>query len=554
MKKIKILGLFFLLISVAGCKKSFLKEENKSNIVSNDYFSTPDGYEKLVNSAYASLRSVYSSPFMYCAGTDMYLEAVDVVPAGLSEYRTLSPDDGNVSAFYTACYKSIQTCNAGLYYNGKIPSSPTLPVRKGELQFLRAYYYFLMVRTFGGVAIVSDYIDKPILEFNRNTAAEVYDFIIKEMNESLDLVPETTTDFGRVTKRAVRHFLAKVYLTRGYETFGTPQDFQSAATFADAAINGQTLSTSFEDLFYPGNEKNSEILFSIQYSSASLSNGGLSGGNTQAYYFGCYMGSEPSSGAPNRYFSLVPSLYVYDAFTADDARFDATFMVNVYQRYLDYYDQKNNRANLNIAWYFKPKWDNTTDAAWRAADPAHRSGTNIVPYGPLWQPSKNTPVLSNSTPSVKKFDDPSAKYGSATSTRDMFLARLGETYLIAAEAYFKAGNLPKAAERINEVRRRAAKPGREAAMVITTAAVDIDFILDERAREMVGEYERWFDLKRTGTLMTRTKKYNREIKTKWFDQGIDPFLGPDGKYRILRPIPSSAIIVNKGSYPQNPGY
>jgi hypothetical protein len=555
MKKIKILCLLFLLLAAAGCKKDFLKEDNRSNINSEDFYATSAGYEQLVNASYASLRTIYNSPFMYEVGTDMYTEGPDVLPVGLSEYRTLNADDANVTQYYTNLFKAIQTCNIGLYFNDKTDqTNSNLSVRKGELKFLRAFYYFIMVQTYGGVALVTERTDKPILEFQRNTAQEVYDFIGTEMNEALALVPETTEQFGRVTKRAVKHFLAKVSLTRGYETFGTQQDFTTAASLADEVINGQPLSTTFEDLFYPGNEQNEEILFSVQYDAASLLNGGFEGGNTQAYYFGSYMGSEVTSGAPLRYFSLNPSLYVYDALQKEDSRFEASFMVYVYDRYLDYYDKKADRANLDIAYYYKPKWDLSSDAAWRSQDPAHRANTKIIPYGVAWQPTKNTQTVGFECPAVKKFDDPTAKYGVATSTRDLFLARLGETYLIAAEAYFKAGDAATAALRLNEVRRRAAKPGMEAAMVITLADVTIDFILDERARELIGEYHRWFDLKRTGTLVKRNKIYNRDIKTKWFDQGINPFLGTNGQLKILRPIPSTAILLNENEYAQNPGY
>ena len=549
MKRILIPIILFLFVSLAACKK-FLEEENKSNVVAEEYYTT-GGYEKLVNAAYSTLRTVYSQPWLFTAGTDMYVEGRTEQPEGISEYRNLTPDDANVRDFYANVYKSIQVCNTALYFNDKTEKAPNLSFRKGEMQFLRAYYYFLLVQTFGGVSIVTDRFDAPVEEFRRNSAQEVYDFILSEMTQALTLVPETTADFGRVTKRAIRHYLAKVHLTRGYESFGNAQDFQTAATYADAAINGQALSTSFEDLFFPGNEKNPEILFSIQYDAASLPTS-TSGGNPQANYFGPNMGAQGAvQGYPSRAYLLVPTMYVFDVFTPQDARFDATFMIYYYQRYYDYYDKKNERATLNIKYYYKPKWDTQTDSAWRAADPARRNNTIIIPYSPAWQAGSNS--ADNATPAVKKFDDPKSSFGQSTSTRDFFLARLGETYLIAAEAYFKSGNLPLAVQRINEVRRRAAKPGQQAAMMITASTLTLDFILDERARELVGEYHRWFDLKRTGTLMQRTKVHNRDIKS-WFTLGIDPFLGTNGAFKILRPIPNAALDLNRAGVEQNPGY
>ena len=116
------------------------------------------------------------------------------------------------------------------------------------------------------------------------------------------------------------------------------------------------------------------------------------------------------------------------------------------------------------------------------------------------------------------------------------------------------GDAATAADRINEVRRRAAKPGKETEMMITPADVNIEFIMDERARELAGEYHRWFDLKRTGTLVERTRKYNRSIKA-WFDAGINPFEGNNGELKILRPIPSVALQLNQAKdVQQNPGY
>lgn len=555
MKKTYIIGVLFAFLFTTSCK-DFLDEENRSNIESDAYYATTEGYEKLVNASYSTLRSVYSEPWLFTAGTDLFVEGRNTQPPGISEYRNLTPDEADVEDFYRAVYKAIQVCNNALYFNDKTAESANLPVRKGEVQFLRAYYYYLLLQQFGGVPIITERFSEPsdAFAFNRNTDQEVYDFIITEMNEALAAVPEAA-DFGRVTKRAVRHFLAKVHLSKGYETFGSTTDFQTAATLADAAIAGQTLTIPFETVFTPGNERNAEIIFSIQYDATSLSNP-LSGGSNQNYWFGPYMGGQGATqGYPYRAYQLVPTMYLFDTFTEDDARFEGTFMIQYYQRYYDYYDKAGERETLPVRYYYAPKWASSPAdiAAWRAVNPALRTNTTVIPYSPVWE-ANTTTALDNATPAVKKFDDPKAQFSqNGSSTRDMFLARLAETYLIAAEAYFKLGDANTASARINEVRRRAAKPGAEARMQIGAGDVTIDFILDERARELAGEYHRWMDLRRTGTLMDRTKRYNRDIK-EWVAQGIDPFAGTNGQFKILRPIPSDAILLNQGEVQQNPGY
>src|SRR5690606_2597083 len=125
-------------------------------------------------------------------------------------------------------------------------------------------------------------------------------------------------------------------------------------------------------------------------------------------------------------------------------------------------------------------------------------------------------------------------------SRDITLSRLSETYLIAAEAYLNT-NPALGLERLNAVRSRAG---------ITTplTSYDIDVLLDERARELFGEYHRWFDLKRTGKLVERASLYNYLI-----DEAN--FAGANGELKILRPIPQSAIDLNQNrDFPQNPAY
>jgi hypothetical protein len=117
-------------------------------------------------------------------------------------------------------------------------------------------------------------------------------------------------------------------------------------------------------------------------------------------------------------------------------------------------------------------------------------------------------------------------------------------YLIAAEAAFRQSKLDVAAANLNQLRERAVVPGKEAEMLVVSSDVDLDFILDERARELYGEMHRWYDLKRTGTLLERVRLYN------------PPASGNIEEMHLVRPIPQTQLdrVTNPGDFQQNPGY
>ena len=147
---------------------------------------------------------------------------------------------------------------------------------------------------------------------------------------------------------------------------------------------------------------------------------------------------------------------------------------------------------------------------------------------------------------VKHLDPLRPEVNWTAGSRNVFVYRLADTYLLAAEAAFLSGNAQKAAEYINVVRRRAAVPGHEAEMEIKSSDVTIDFILDERARELMGEMHRWYDLKRTDKLMERMN-----------DPEISPMTAGKFKdYHVLRPIPRDQLtnVSNPEEFTQNPGY
>lgn len=545
----KIIILLGLVVTIFSSCNDFIEEDIRSNASADETYKTAAGFQFLVNSTYARLKTVYGGePWLFCAGTDMYAEGRTPEPAGLSQYTQLIPTSNNVDYLYKECYKAIQSVNKTVYYSTITEQTSKIPVLVGEAKFIRAMSYFLLVQTYGGVPIVDKNFTADNESFTRNTAEEVYTFIIKDLDESLAAVgTDPYTASGKVNKRAVQDLLAKVYLTRGYESFGTAADFTKAATYADAAIAGQTLTVAWSQLFLPANDLNAEVIFSVQFDKNSTSTSPTTLGNNQFYYFSSYLGgSETKGGAPLRSYNLCPTGYALGLYEKGDQRWAATFMNEVYENYYDFF-RVTDKTTLKLKHFYEPKWFTAQDKADYLASKEGKLATGFIyhPWGEYSAEYTLTKNIDYQTIPVKKFDDPDPLTPASTgpaSTRDFIVSRLGETYLIAAEAYLKAGQPATGLARLNEVRRRAGVAN------ATVAQFTIDYILDERGRELLGEYKRWFDLKRTGTLIARASQYNYTIKAANFN-------GNDGENKILRPIPQSALDLNPNKdFPQNPGY
>ena len=232
----------------------------------------------------------------------------------------------------------------------------------------------------------------------------------------------------------------------------------------------------------------------------------------------------------NRY---MPTRFLLDLFSDDDARYEGSFM----QAWLANSTSRPAGMNLGDTAVYTTK--NEINDAFEATR-KYRTYDRSKTYNANGSVKDNLHYVT-----LSKFMDPTRpSFNEAQSARDVFVIRLAEVYLIAAEASMKLNNLQGAADYINILRTRAAKPGRTAAMQILPTQVTLDFILDERARELAGEQLRWFDLKRTNKLIERINAYNPDNAA-----NLKPF-------HVVRPIPQSQIdaVTNRDEFKQNEGY
>jgi len=535
MKKIYLLATLFI-ATLSGCS-SFLDADLKSDVPGSDYYGTDAGFESLTNAAYSSLRTIYGGdPWLFEGGTDLFTGGRTAVDVSCLYGQAFTSANSAVTTFYTDHYKAISLANEVIYWGG---DETGRTARVAEARGLRAIWYLNLVQHFGGVPVVKERISGLLSSAERVSELEVYNFVVDELKaivSSSDLV--ATDNTGRFNKAAANHYLAKAYLCRGYKT-NSNTDFTEAVNAAKAAGAGNPLTTPFATLFSNAGEGNSEVLLFAEYSLETVQNN--TSGNKQQAHFGDYLNG---SGDGHKYTSstLAPSLWMHEVFNQNttnpdaDERYDATYMTELRQSYWDFYDSDKKDAST-VRFYYCPSWRIADVDAWRAALPSRANaqvvemkptGTNINGVVTTYQEKVTDDVFGVSC--FRKFDDIGNGrdiFSTTSSMRDIYLARLGETNLIAAEASIKLNQPAEAVKYVNVVRDRAKAPA------ATQTEMNIDYILNERARELAGENHRWTDLVRTGKLAEYVEAHNWEINA---GQVTNKF--------YLRPIPLSAIELN----------
>ena len=592
-----LVTLALVAFSTQACK-DFLEEELVSDVSAGSYYTTAKGLEDAVDATYSFLREIYSNERAYMLtifGTDTHTNGADGGWKSFNYYdNNLNSGAGILSEQWTFLYQGINQANSVLNRSeAVIDMDPaTKVIREAEVRFLRAFYYFYLVRTWGDVHFSLEETIGAQVTANKTDQAVIYsDGIIPDLEFAIANLPDAQSNYGRATKPAAQFLLGQAYLTRGYQPFAQGSDFASAEALLSSVIDDYNfaLVASHKDLWNQDKQINSEVIWAIQYSTDLILNGGDNGvGNRGHLYFGMEYDVQPGmirdiqNGRPFKRFR--PTDYMIDMWEqarADgDTRYDGTYKHVWYsndtrssgngiplwkQIHVDKGAKKADGTIVTAADIGKRRFEvgDTAlyipgpgkDAKWlgdeklkvrytvitrqQASYPASTLPTSDPNYYP------KDPFFYNERlfPTIDKFSDPRRPTIQwERGSRDWFVMRLADALLLRAEARFHQNKLQEAADDINVVRTRAATPGREADMLITAGDVTLDRILLERAWELDAEQIRWFDLARTKKLIEYVELYNPLGAV-----NIQP-------HHILRPIPQSQIDRTLGGYPQNDGY
>jgi hypothetical protein len=617
------LRLIALAISLTGimataCKKSFLDENAVSTLTTDSYYKTAAGFEDLVKSCYPLLRNIHQTRQLVLNGTDIFYPGgygdpkFPTAPANagsIHQYDVgLNGALADIGQLWTLLYAEIGRANTVVSRaSGVTMDEGVKAVRVSEAKFLRALSYFYLVQQWGDVPMPLVETQSASKDGTKTASSDVYKQIIADLTEAESKLPVTATNYGRVTKGAAQFLLARVYLTRGWNfrnsLGGSNADFNLALQYADNVIASYPLAAKYKDLFpvrsenpltqYTGaqNDKNAEIVFSVQYNTDVLTNKtdaaftqDVAGGNNLHSVFGGggegFPGTKGRTTDYNRSQPIYPLgatiFRLYDPVL--DARYDHNFLEVGYALLpvAGFKPLPLTNAALRIdikagdtVVYFRP-WNNpATLPADRGVDVGGTRKYSVI-NGSEWGGGYNivggvaASGFPSGEPNMWKFWQPGIPYGDAFGTLNETLFRSAEAYLIAAEAIVKGATGAKlggAEVYYNKVLDRAlgTNTGKDpqcakfpedikstvgASYRATAANINIDMILDERARELLGEYDRWYDLKRTGKLIERVKKYN-------------PWAAKSNTIKdmhYLRPIPQSEIDLSFPAMTQNPGY
>lgn len=537
------------LLAVSSCKDSFLDEDPPSAI-SAETMNNKLSLQAALIGLYQNLSNYYTQSdwqgwvSVWQVGTDIvWPQEIQGVEIPYYNYSLLTSTDGPAARLWAHNYNIIRNANAIIYNVENNTISDMTDAEKkafsAEARFFRAYAYNSLATFYGGVPLVTEPIKTPRYDFVRAPIDQVNTQIKNDLLYSVSNLPVVgqTAAEQRVNKDVARQLLAKVYLRTNEPALAEAQ--------CDAIINSGKYSLVnarygvkagspgdyFSDMFFKGNQRrsqgNKEAIWVLENENPSIIVNGSSGSPQQRRVWGGgyhnINGMIPADSLGGRGLSRI--------------RLNNWVLYKLYPQG----DMRNSKYSIHRQHYF-----NNTASKYNSIKGLP------VPYGQdkQYTLSDGTTVNIAKSDTLAKINPYTLKWGQFDSNdvfgfgmwKDFILMRLGETYLLKAEAQVKQGNTSGAAASINVLRTRAQAPQ------VSASQMTLDFVLDERARELLAEENRREELVRTKTLLQRVAAHNTDGPSQRQIVGLTA-------NNLLLPIPLNEIQLNSQAVlEQNPGY
>lgn len=547
MKTHKILLITLIFILVAGCSEEYLEEKPPHLFSSELLLQNYDGFEAALNGLYNICRHArWQSEKIENAlnGTDNMTSNYTRGDIYYNWGPTNSPDDKNLRETFAWLYEIVYSANniitfsetSDISWSGGSATPEENKLRiVAEARAMRAWAYRRLAYSWSDVPLTTSLITGIITDWERAPVAEVWAQVIRDFKFAQQYVPTEGSLQGRITKGAVQTLLAETYLT-----VGKPD---SALYWADQVINNPAyeLVTARYGVFKDDPEGSP---YGDMYKhTPDQGNQNREDGNTEALWvfnFDLYnidgQGHEMSRAITGNYNQIIigrkrPLSYKFHRGGRGKSYFGCT------KWWVDSYEPQDDRAQNYILRKFFILGEDAINNEKPDDPPVDMAFGDTIwcdwsqDISPSYWGKPNWPYSRKGEGTDP--DDMAADF----AWSDQIYLRLADTYLLKAEAQFKLGQSGAAATTINIIRNRAN------ATPITGADVTIDYILDERSRELYPEEERRYTLLRTHKWLERVAKYN-----KYGGELIAP-------RDTLFPIPQSVIDANLDRVmPQNPGW
>ncbi len=546
-------------MGATSCSDSFLEEKMYSNYGPE----VTDVNAKLVglHRQYAAIWGMSGQQgFVGCwqVGTDVGSPGdTQGVEVPFYRYQELNAENAGVSFLWEKLYEIIDSANqiiASQAEGGEVAAM-------GEAMFFRAYAYNMLVTLWGDVPLVTESTTTPRTNYSREAVEKVDEVIASDLTYAMENLPTVgaAKSESRINQDMARQLAGEAYLRMGMRDASFFKKAEDALTPIIASGKykliseryGKFLAESgdyYHDMFRWGNQRRSQGNAEAIWTFEMEYNRNVNGGTIDS---------------PQQRRNWVAAFHKLDGMVNADSiggRGNGRLRLSNFVKYGLYEKGDIRNSNFNIRrvmWYNKPGFSKEfgidangflVDKDKGVKNVTLKTGDRVIPHA---------------GDSLNVFYPHTTKWGAYDTTDDFGYAvvkdwpvmRFGETYLLRAEARFRQGNVQGAADDINVLRDRAFKEYRTIAPEagkVTVSQITLDFILDERVRELVGEENRRMTLVRTRTLAERIK-LNGDIAPFAPDNKI--ITGFDAKTHTLLPIPLTEIQLNKdGDLKQNPGY